>query len=133
MLCEIFSAKLLAESLKRLFPGRKFTFVTGVMADKDVESILGLLLPIAVVTRHKKLCNLLLLWSLGAFVALIANGTMAAAKEKGVELILIKAPTNNWKYYWYNEWEAQIDSYAKEKGLEPFAVHLLKQEKNSML
>ena len=39
----------------------------------------GLLLPIAVVTRHKKLCNLLLLWSLGAFVALIANGTMANA------------------------------------------------------
>ena len=39
-------------------------------------------------------------------------------EEKGVELILIKAPTNNWKYYWYDEWEAQIDSYAKEKGLE---------------
>lgn len=39
----------------------------------------GLLLPIAVFTRNKKLCNLLLLWSLGAFVALIANGTMAQA------------------------------------------------------
>jgi len=36
-----------AESLKRLFPGRKFTFVTGVMADKDVESILGLIVPLA--------------------------------------------------------------------------------------
>ena len=31
-------------------------------------------------TRNNKLCNLLLLWSLGAFVALVANGTMAAAK-----------------------------------------------------
>lgn len=40
----------------------------------------GLLLPIAVWTRNNKLCNLLLLWSLGAFVALVANGTMAAAK-----------------------------------------------------
>ena len=40
----------------------------------------GLLLPIAVWTRHPKLCNLLLLWSLGAFVALVANGTMASAK-----------------------------------------------------
>lgn len=36
-----------AESLRRLFPGKKFTFVTGVMADKDVESILGLIVPLA--------------------------------------------------------------------------------------
>lgn len=40
----------------------------------------GLLLPIAVWTRNRKLCNLLLLWSLGAFVALVANGTMASAE-----------------------------------------------------
>ena len=33
--------------MQRLFPGRKFTFVTGVMADKDVESILGLIVPLA--------------------------------------------------------------------------------------
>ena len=39
--------KATAESLKRLFPGRKFTFLTGVMADKDVESILGLIVPLA--------------------------------------------------------------------------------------
>ena len=36
-----------AESLRRLFPDRKITFVTGVMADKDVESILGLIVPLA--------------------------------------------------------------------------------------
>lgn len=36
-----------AESLERLFPGKRFTFVTGVMADKDVESILGLIVPLA--------------------------------------------------------------------------------------
>ena len=36
-----------ADSLQRLFPGKKFTFVTGVMADKDVESILGLIVPLA--------------------------------------------------------------------------------------
>lgn len=36
-----------AQSLERLFPGRKFTFVTGVMADKDVEHILGLIVPLA--------------------------------------------------------------------------------------
>lgn len=65
----------------------------------------GLLLPIAVFTRNKKLCNLLLLWSLGAFVALVANGTMASADifgwpfffyyfahvtELGVPLLLFK-------------------------------------------
>ncbi len=36
-----------AQSLERLFPGRKITFVTGVMADKDVESILSLVVPLA--------------------------------------------------------------------------------------
>ena len=36
-----------ADSLQRLFPGQKFTFVTGVMADKDVEAILGLIAPLA--------------------------------------------------------------------------------------
>ena len=36
-----------AESLERLFPEKKFVFLTGVMADKDVESILGLIVPLA--------------------------------------------------------------------------------------
>lgn len=36
-----------AESLRRLFPEGKFTFLVGVMADKDVEHILGLLVPMA--------------------------------------------------------------------------------------
>ena len=36
-----------AESLKRIFPDKKFVFVTGVMADKDVEHILGLIVPMA--------------------------------------------------------------------------------------
>ena len=39
--------KATAESLQRIFPGRKFVFVTGVMADKDVEHILGLIVPMA--------------------------------------------------------------------------------------
>ena len=36
-----------AESLSRLVPGRKFHFLVGVMADKDVEHILGLIVPLA--------------------------------------------------------------------------------------
>ncbi len=39
-------------------------------------------------------------------------------EEKGVELVLVKAPTNNWKYYWYDEWDEQIAAYAKEKDVD---------------
>ena len=38
-------------------------------------------------------------------------------KEKGIELILIKAPTNDVFYHWYDEWDAQVTAYAAEKGL----------------
>ena len=36
-----------ADSLQKIFPDRKFTFLVGVMADKDVEHILGLIVPLA--------------------------------------------------------------------------------------
>ena len=49
-------------------------------------------------------------------------------EEKGVELILIKAPTNNWKYYWYNEWDAQILSWANEKGVDYYNFIPLDEE-----
>lgn len=42
-------------------------------------SLNALLLPIVVFTRNKTMANLLLLWSLGALVALILNYDMAAA------------------------------------------------------
>ena len=42
----------------------------------------------------------------------------ALCEEKGVEFILVKAPTNTWKYYWYDEWEEQIVSWANEKGVD---------------
>ena len=38
-------------------------------------------------------------------------------EEKGVELILVKAPTNTRGYYWYDEWDAQIVEYAAQKDL----------------
>ena len=37
--------------------------------------------------------------------------------EKGIELILVKAPTNFWRYHWYDEWDALITDYAAEHGL----------------
>ena len=39
-------------------------------------------------------------------------------EEKEVELILIKAPTNHWKFWWYEEWDEQILAYADEYGLD---------------
>ncbi len=38
-------------------------------------------------------------------------------EENGAELILVKAPTNTWAYWWYDEWEEQIDEYADAHGL----------------
>ena len=37
--------------------------------------------------------------------------------EYGIELILIKAPTNNWKYHWYDEWDDEIVAYAEKHDL----------------
>jgi len=39
-------------------------------------------------------------------------------EENGIELVLIKAPTNSWGYWWYDEWEEDVKKYAEEKGLE---------------
>ena len=41
----------------------------------------------------------------------------ALCKEQGMELILIKAPTNYFRYHWYDEWNDQIVAYAAENGL----------------
>lgn len=38
-------------------------------------------------------------------------------EENGAELILMKAPTNSWAYWWYDRWEEQIDDYARTHGL----------------
>lgn len=46
-------------------------------------SLNALILPIAVATRNKKLCNLLLLWCLGALVALVANFEMVNTEVFG--------------------------------------------------
>ncbi len=37
--------------------------------------------------------------------------------QNGAELVLIKAPTNSWRYWWYDEWDAQVAQYAEQKGL----------------
>jgi len=41
----------------------------------------------------------------------------ALCEQNGVELILIKSPTNSWGYWWYDEWDEQVREYATEKQL----------------
>ncbi len=38
-------------------------------------------------------------------------------RENGIELILVKAPTNNWQYHWFDEWDEQVTAYAAQNGL----------------
>ncbi len=41
----------------------------------------------------------------------------ALCAENDIELILFKSPTISWQYPWYEEWDEQLVSYAKDKGL----------------
>ena len=38
-------------------------------------------------------------------------------EENDIEFVLFKAPTISWQYPWYDEWDEQIDAYAKERGI----------------
>lgn len=38
-------------------------------------------------------------------------------EENGVELILMKAPTNTSQCYWYPQWDKQVKAYAEKHGL----------------
>ena len=46
----------------------------------------------------------------------------ALCREKGIELILVKAPTNSIRYYWYPEWDEQMVDYAAENGLAYYSL-----------
>ena len=41
-----------------------------------------------------------------------------ACRTRGTELILIKSPISSWRYPWYDEWDEEIESFAKDNGLE---------------
>ena len=38
-------------------------------------------------------------------------------ENNGAELVLIKAPTNTQKYWWYDEWDSDVREYAEQKDL----------------
>ena len=48
--------------------------------------------------------------------------------KNGAELVLVKSPTNNWKYYWYDEWDEQVISYAAEHSLKYYNFINLRDE-----
>ena len=48
--------------------------------------------------------------------------------ERGIELILVKAPTNSWMYWWHDEWEVQVQDYAREHGLDYYNFIPLAEE-----
>ena len=37
--------------------------------------------------------------------------------DSGIELILVKAPTNSWRYPWYEEWSDEIGQYATTNSI----------------
>ena len=54
-------------------------------------------------------------YNFGATAYEYLDKMVALCEENGVELILVKAPS---LYpYWYDEWEVQMEDYAKEHGL----------------
>ncbi len=40
-----------------------------------------------------------------------------ACKRAGIELILVKPPLDSWRYPWYSEWDAEIESFASAHGI----------------
>lgn len=37
--------------------------------------------------------------------------------ERGIELVLVKSPTNSYHYHWYDQWDEQVALWAEERGL----------------
>lgn len=65
-------------------------------------------------------------YTLGANAMRYLDKITALCKEKGIDLILIKAPT---EYpHWYDEWDEQMVEYAEENGLPYFNYIDLRDE-----
>jgi hypothetical protein len=47
-------------------------------------------------------------------------------KKNGITLVLVKAPINSWRYWWYDEWDEQVKDYADEHELDYY--NLLEHE-----
>ena len=88
--------------------------------DKPLVSDSGYLMQTGIVsadTQAEFTPELLIDYTLPATAMEYLDRMRTLCAEHGIELILIKAPTNYFRYHWYDEWDAQIVSYAAEHGL----------------
>ena len=42
---------------------------------------------------------------------------VSLCRERGIELVLVKAPTDSWRYPWHDEYEAKVQALAEQYGL----------------
>lgn len=96
-------SELTVDDIKYLFHKDKVTF-NGYYMRVDVK-------PAENVPKGRPMAD----YSFGDTAYEYLDKMTALCKEKGVQLILIKAPS---LYpYWYDQWETQIEDYAKENDL----------------
>lgn len=88
-------------------------------ADKPAVSDSGYLMQTDIVPEVKteEAPSVLIDYTLPATSMAYLDRMAALCKEKGIELILIKAPTNAVAYHWYDEWDQQIVDYAADNDL----------------
>lgn len=53
----------------------------------------------------------------GALALEYFDRIVSLCREHGAELVLIKAPTDSWRYPWHDEYEAQVESLAERYDL----------------
>jgi len=97
--------------------GEDFTYA---WKDKPTVSDSGYLMQTGIVpadTQAELTPEELLDYTLPAAAMGYLERMRSLCEERGIELILVKAPTNFWRYHWYDEWDAQITDYAAEHSL----------------
>lgn len=96
-------SELKAEDFKYLFKKDKITH-NGYLMRVDVK-------PLTTIPKGRKLAN----YQFSDNCYEYLDKMTALCKENGIELVLIKAPS---VYpYWYDEWDAQMEDYARENDL----------------
>ena len=94
--------------------------LTYAYKDKPLVSDSGYLMQTGVVpadTQSELTPEQLIDYTLPATAMDYLDRMRALCAERGIELILVKAPTNFWRYHWYDEWDQQITAYAADHDL----------------
>ena len=94
--------------------------LTYALAEKPLVSDSGYLMQTGIVPAHTQAQltpEELLDYTLPAASMEYLDRMRELCAEHDIELILVKAPTNFWRYHWYDQWDDQITAYAAEHGL----------------